>query len=245
MILIPAIDIYQGKCVRLFQGRFDKVTFYDVEPDTLAKRYSIAGARWLHLVNLDGAEDGTTLDFGVLRSLCQITELKVQCGGGLRTQDAVQRALQIGISRVVIGSLVLTDPEMVKNCVRDYGAEHITLALDVRINSGEPMIASHGWKQQSTTSLWQVLDDFALIGITDVLCTDISRDGAMAGPNVEFYQQCVQRYPNMEWQASGGVRDINDLNALAQSGVAAAIVGRALYQNPKLLEEARPFLQNA
>lgn len=245
MILVPAIDLYQGKCVRLFQGRFDKVTFYDVAADTLAKRYAAAGARWLHLVNLDGAEDGTTMDFDLLRSICQIPDLKVQCGGGLRSQEAVQRALQIGIGSVVIGSLVLSDPDMVKNCVRDYGPEHITLALDVRLDSGEPMIASHGWKQQSTTTLWQVLDDFGPMGITDVLCTDISRDGAMAGPNVHFYQHCVERFPQMQWQASGGVRNIDDLNALAQSGVAAAIVGRALYQNPELLEEARPFLQSA
>ena len=115
MILIPAIDIYQGRCVRLFQGSFDQVTYYDVDVDTLAKRYSIAGATWLHLVNLDGAKDGTLLDFGLLRSLCQINGLKIQCGGGFRDQATIQRALQIGPRRVVIGSLVLTDPDVLKN----------------------------------------------------------------------------------------------------------------------------------
>ncbi|NNF15130.1 MAG: 1-(5-phosphoribosyl)-5-[(5-phosphoribosylamino)methylideneamino] imidazole-4-carboxamide isomerase [Gammaproteobacteria bacterium] len=245
MKLIPAIDIYQGQCVRLLQGRFDQVTFFDVDPDTLAKRYSIAGADWMHLVNLDGAKDGESLDFDQLRTLSQINRLKIQCGGGFRNQETVQRALQIGVSRVVLGSLVLTAPETVKDCVRDYGAEHITLALDVRIENELPLVASHGWERQSTTSLWQVLDDFSRIGITDVLCTDISRDGAMGGPNLSLYRECTQRFPDIAWQASGGVRSIADLHALSDTGVAAAIVGRALYQNEKLLEEARPYLQNA
>ncbi len=245
MILIPAIDLYEGRCVRLFQGDFEQVTYYDVEADTLAKRYAIAGAPWLHVVNLDGAKEGGDLDYAHLRKLCQIHGLNVQCGGGLRSQEAIQRALQIGAERVVVGSLVLSDPAALKRCLGDYGAEHITLALDIRICDGEPRLAVNGWKEQSNVTLWETLDEYVRIGLSDVLCTDISRDGAMQGPNFELYAQCVERYPGIAFQASGGVRDIDDLNALRDTGVAGAIVGRALYQNPKLLEEARSFLPNA
>ncbi len=245
MILIPAIDLYDGRCVRLFQGDFDQVTYYDVEPDTLAKRYSIAGAPWLHVVNLDGAKEGGELNYAQLRSLCQIHGLNIQCGGGLRSQEAIQRALQVGAQRAVVGSLVLSDPAALKTCLNDYGSEHITLALDIRITDGQPRLAIHGWQEQSDVTLWETLDEYSRIGLSDVLCTDISRDGAMQGPNFELYAECVERYPNIDFQASGGVRDINDLIALRDTGVAGAIVGRALYQNPKLLEEARPFLPNA
>lgn len=245
MIVIPAIDLYQGRCVRLFQGDFDQVTYYDTTPDTLAKRYAIAGAPWLHVVNLDGAKEGGALDYRLLRTLCQIHGLNVQCGGGLRSQEEIQRALQIGVQRAVIGSLVVSDPTALKRCLQDYGAEHITLALDVRIGTGDPTLAIHGWQEQSGVSLWDTLDEFSRLGLTDVLCTDISRDGAMQGPNTALYAECVGRFPGINFQASGGVRDIDDLNALRDTGVAAAIVGRALYQNPKLLDEARPFLPNA
>lgn len=245
MILIPAIDIYDGHCVRLFQGDFDQVTYYDTDPDTLAKRYAIAGADWLHIVNLDGAKEGGTVDYAQLRSLCQIHGLNIQCGGGLRSQESIQRALQIGVQRAVIGSLVLSDPDALKNCLGDYGADHITLALDVRISDGEPRLAIHGWQEQSDVVLWETLDEYSRLGLSDVLCTDISRDGAMQGPNFELYRECVERFPNIDFQASGGVRHMADLEALRDTGVAGAIVGRALYQNPKLLEEARPFLPNA
>ncbi|MFK8029135.1 MAG: 1-(5-phosphoribosyl)-5-[(5-phosphoribosylamino)methylideneamino]imidazole-4-carboxamide isomerase [Gammaproteobacteria bacterium] len=245
MIVIPAIDLYEGRCVRLFQGDFEQVTYYDTEPDTLAKRYTIAGAPWLHVVNLDGAKEGGSPDYAQLRTLCGIHGLNVQCGGGLRSQESIQRALQIGVQRAVIGSLVVSDPAALKNCLGDYGAEHITLALDVRITDNVPRLAIHGWQEQSTVTLWDTLDEYSRLGLTDVLCTDISRDGAMQGPNFELYAECVERFPNIDFQASGGVRGIEDLNALNDTGVAAAIVGRALYENPKLIEEARPFLPNA
>ncbi|MEM7081937.1 MAG: 1-(5-phosphoribosyl)-5-[(5-phosphoribosylamino)methylideneamino] imidazole-4-carboxamide isomerase, partial [Pseudomonadota bacterium] len=212
---------------------------------TLAKRYAVAGSSWLHVVNLDGAREGGTIDYALLRSLCQIHGLHVQCGGGLRSAQSIQRALQIGVERAVVGSLVVSDPGALKTCLSDYGAEHITLALDVRIVDGEPRLAINGWQEQSTVTLWATLDEYANLGLSDVLCTDISRDGAMQGPNVELYAECVERYPQIDFQASGGVRGIDDLHALSDAGVAGAIVGRALYQRPKLLEEARSFLPNA
>ena len=245
MILLPAIDLYQGRCVRLFQGDFEKVTYYNDEPDDLAKRYSIAGANWLHLVSLDGAEGGAGFDYAGLRYSCDSAGLKIQCGGGFRDQESVQRALQIGVNRVVIGSMVLTDPNTLKSCLHDYGPQCITLALDVRIKNGEPLLASHGWKKQSSQSLWDTLDEYAMLNATDVLCTDISKDGAMNGPNFELYAQCTERYPAIRFQASGGVRDFDDLITLSNTGVAAAVVGRALYNNPRLMEEAKQFLPNA
>lgn len=245
MILIPAIDLFQGHCVRLFQGDFEQVTYYDVDPDTLAKRYAISGASWLHLVNLDGAKEGGLPDFATLRALSQIEGLRLQCGGGLRSAATVQRALQVGVERAVVGSLVVSDPSALKQCIHDFGSEHITLALDVRLQDGTPQLASHGWKEQTDISLWTVLDEYAQLGINDVLCTDISRDGAMQGPNFELYAQCATRFPQIDFQASGGVRHLQDLEALNETGVSGAIVGRALYENPKFLEEARAFLPNA
>lgn len=242
MILIPAIDLYRGRCVRLFQGKFDHITYYDVEPDDLAKRYSIAGAKWLHLVNLDGAEEGSGFDYATLRQLCESTGLRIQCGGGFRTQESIQRALQIGVGRVVVGSLVLTEPDVVKACIHDYGTQCITLALDVRFQDGQPQLASHGWKEQSSQSLWDTLEEYSLQQITEVLCTDISKDGAMSGPNFDLYTQCVERFPNIRFQASGGVRNLDDLKQLEQCGVDAAIVGRALYEEPRLMTEAASYL---
>lgn len=245
MILLPAIDLYQGRCVRLFQGDFEQITYYNDDPDALAKRYSIAGANWLHVVNLDGAQDGSDFDYARLRYLCDDTGIKIQCGGGFRTQQSVQRALQIGVSRVVIGSLVLTDPEVLKSCIHDYGAQCVTLALDVRIKQGQPLLATHGWTHQSKQLLWDTLEEYSALQISDVLCTDISKDGAMSGPNLDLYAECTERFPAIDFQASGGVRHFDDLAALEKTGVAAAVVGRALYQNSRLLEEARPYLPNA
>jgi phosphoribosylformimino-5-aminoimidazole carboxamide ribotide isomerase len=153
--------------------------------------------------------------------------------------------LDLGVARAVIGSAAITHAEQVRSWLGHFGPEHITLAFDVRLDADIPRVATHGWQRQSELSLWDALANFADSGLKHVLCTDVSRDGALAGPNVALYREAVQRHPQIHWQASGGIRDARDLHALAEAGAAAAISGKALLENLIPVEELQPFLPNA
>ena len=242
MPLIPAIDLSEGRCVRLYKGRFDEVTHYPAHPSALAQQYADAGARWLHVVDLDGARTGTAANSRTISAIISASTLSVQVGGGLRSLDAVQAQLDAGASRVVIGSLAVREPEKVTDWMRLLGPERIVLALDIRYDAGEPMIMTHGWTQASTMTLWQALERYLDHGLSHLLCTDIDLDGAMQGPNLALYQQCCDRYPQLYVQASGGVRDARDLQALAETGAAGAISGRALLEGKLVLEGLSAFL---
>jgi phosphoribosylformimino-5-aminoimidazole carboxamide ribotide isomerase len=164
----------------------------------------------------------------------------------LRNTAAVTRMLDLGVARAVIGSAAITHAEQVRSWLGHFGPEHITLAFDVRLDAGGiPRVATHGWQRQSELALWDALANFADSGLKHVLCTDVSRDGALAGPNVALYREAVQRHPQIHWQASGGIRDARDLHALAEAGAAAAISGKALLENLIPVEELQPFLPNA
>lgn len=242
MQLIPAIDLSEGRCVRLYKGRFDEVTHYDVLPTALATQYSEAGAAWLHVVDLDGARTGTAANAQTISDIIAASSLRVQVGGGLRSFAAVQAQLAAGASRVVIGSLAVREPEQVIDWMGRLGPERIVLALDIRFIDGEPMIMTHGWTQASAMSLWQALERYLAHGLQHLLCTDIDLDGAMQGPNLGLYQQCCERYPALAVQASGGVRDARDLHALAATGADGAISGRALLEGKLVLEGLDAFL---
>ncbi|MCC5869410.1 MAG: 1-(5-phosphoribosyl)-5-[(5-phosphoribosylamino)methylideneamino]imidazole-4-carboxamide isomerase [Gammaproteobacteria bacterium] len=242
MQLIPAIDLSVGRCVRLYKGRFDEVTHYDVAPTALAKQYSDAGAAWLHVVDLDGARTGTAANAKTISAIIEASSLRVQVGGGLRSLAAVEAQLAAGASRVVIGSLAVREPEQVIDWMARLGPERIVLALDIRYIDGEPMIMTHGWTQASAMSLWQALDRYLEHGLVHLLCTDVDLDGAMQGPNLALYRQCCERYPTLAVQASGGVRDARDLHALATTGAAGAISGRALLEGKLVLEGLDAFL---
>jgi phosphoribosylformimino-5-aminoimidazole carboxamide ribotide isomerase len=246
MELIPAIDLRGGRCVRLYQGDFDAETRYEVTPEALYDRYAAFGARWLHVVDLDGARDGTQAHRGIVGALCARGPLRLQVGGGLRDAATVEDTLAAGVSRAVIGSLAVTDPDIVVGWLRRFGPERITLAVDVRIgDDGTPRVATHGWKAQSTLTLWDAVARYTAAGLQHVLCTDVGRDGAMSGPNLELYVEAVRRFPGLAWQASGGVRDARDLWALADAGVAGAVSGRALLEDRISPEELQPFLPAA
>jgi phosphoribosylformimino-5-aminoimidazole carboxamide ribotide isomerase len=248
MRLIPAIDLKHGRCVRLYQGDFARETRYAAAPRELLERYRSLGADWLHVVDLDaarGAREGEH-NRGVIAELAAAGGVNLQIGGGLRSAEAVSRALDLGAARAVIGSAALTDADAVRDWLGRFGAERIALALDVRLDpQGTPRIATHGWLEQSTVSLWEAVDGFRAAGLRHVLCTDVSRDGALSGPNVELYIEAVQRFPDIVWQASGGVRSAGDLAALAASGAGAAVSGKALLENLIPIEELKPFLPNA
>jgi phosphoribosylformimino-5-aminoimidazole carboxamide ribotide isomerase len=246
MLLMPAIDLRDGRCVRLLRGDFAAETHYDVEPHELLERYQRLGATWLHLVDLDGAREGKPGNRSLVLELAGRHAMRLQVGGGIRNSATIDAFLHAGVGRVVIGSAAVNQPEQVRMWLRRFGAESITLALDVRIDSeGVPRCATHGWQVQSAISLWQAVDAYRSEGLIHVLCTDVARDGAMTGPNVELYSEAIRRFSDIEWQASGGVRVGEDLRALAAIGVAAAISGRALLEQRLSAEELEPFLPNA
>lgn len=242
MRVIPAIDLHQGRCVRLHKGNFDKVTEYGDVPASVVRRYAELRLADLHVVDLDGARSGEQANIDAIRQIVRTTPVRIQLGGGIRYAAVVEHWFDIGVSRCIVGSLAVQDPSKVKSWVRRYGDDRIVLALDVRIGAdGVPMLATEGWTVTSRTSLWDCLDDFVESGVRHVLCTDIDRDGAMSGPNVVLYSDIVRRYPDIELQASGGVRNVADLHALANSGIPAAITGRALLDGKITAEEIGAF----
>jgi phosphoribosylformimino-5-aminoimidazole carboxamide ribotide isomerase len=250
MRLIPAIDLKAGRCVRLFQGNFAAETRYPAQPKALLVKYRDFGADWLHVVDLDGARDGAgdaaAGNRTTIAGLAAEAGIKLQVGGGLRSVAAVSQMLDLGVQRVVVGSAALTETDQVRNWLRHFGPERIALAFDVRLDEdGTARVATHGWRRQSALSLWDAVASFGAADLEHVLCTDVSRDGALTGPNVELYREAVRRFPEIAWQASGGIRDAADLRALAECGAAAAISGKALLEELIPIEELRPFLPNA
>jgi phosphoribosylformimino-5-aminoimidazole carboxamide ribotide isomerase len=245
MELIPAIDIRDGRCVRLLQGDFAHETRYAVDPVKLALQYRELGAGWLHVVDLDGAKRGEPVNLSLIRRMQEASGIRVQLGGGIRTRASLEQALGVA-ARVVIGSLAVSDPDLVASWIGELGPERVALALDVRIDAaGTPLIATHGWARASTLTLAAAIDRYAKAGLRHVLCTDIDRDGALTGPNIALYSECVERWPTIEFQASGGVRDLADLVALTAAGVAATVSGKALLEGRLTAEEIRPFLRGA
>lgn len=246
MRLIPAIDLKSGRCVRLYQGDFNAETQYPVDPLELAQRYRQLGTDWLHVVDLDGAKDGIRVNGAIIEQLAQLDGLRLQAGGGLRDAGALARMFDAGVSRVVIGSAAVTHPNEVAAWFTQFGAARMTLAFDIRFDEqAVPRLATHGWRTQSQLALWDAVDQFTARGLVHVLCTDVSRDGALNGPNLDLYAEALQRFPAIEWQASGGIRDGIDLQALADIGVHAAISGKALLEGRIPAEELQPFLPNA
>jgi phosphoribosylformimino-5-aminoimidazole carboxamide ribotide isomerase len=245
MLLIPSIDLRGGRCVRLLKGDFAAETQYDLDPLQLAARYHQLGAGWLHVVDLDGARDGALanrqLIIGIVQSL---PALKVQVGGGVRSRDVVADLLATGVARVAVGSAAVESPREVRSWLLDFGANAICLAFDVSLNdAGVPLLRTRGWREATALSLWEAVAVYMDAGLRHVLCTDIARDGALQGPNVALYAEAARRYPDIRWQASGGVSNAADLAALAATGASAAISGKALLENRISTEELQPFLR--
>lgn len=246
MNIIPAIDLKDGACVRLFKGDFEQTTEYSREPLAVARRFSELEVSELHVVDLDGARTGSQQNQGVVEDIADRTQLTIQIGGGIRDTGTLSAWLEHGVARCVVGSLAVTEPAIVEGWLAEFGPERIVLALDIGIGEdGVPMLTTHGWTRPSSTSLWDGIERYRDSGLKHLLCTDVSRDGALAGPNVELYAQIVDRYPELRLQASGGVRDIRDMTALSAAGVPAAITGRALLDGRITAEEIRTFRHDA
>jgi len=246
MLIFPAIDLKQGKCVRLTQGDFKKVTIYEADPVKQAEKFFNAGSQWLHMVDLDGAKAGEVKQFDVVQQVVENTELRTQVGGGIRDEAIIEKLLGIGVQRVVIGSLAVKDPLKVQGWLKTFGADKIVLAFDVRLNGdNQPEILIHGWKSGSKQLLWDVLERYSNTGLKTILCTDVSRDGMLAGTNHGLYADIQSHAPQLDILASGGVNDLDDLKALAKMNLAGAITGKAIYEGRIDLADAIRQVQHA
>lgn len=246
MLLIPAIDLRGGRCVRLYQGNFAAETRYEYSPRQLLEKYRALGASWVHVVDLDGARDGVLANREVIVDLAARQGVKLQVGGGIRSGEIIEDLISSGVERVVIGSAAVERPDEVIEWMSRFGADRICLALDVRHDgNGEPQVRTRGWKSGAAISLWDALGLYPAAAVRHALCTDIERDGALTGPNLELYRDALLRFPRIAWQASGGVRDAADLEALDRIGAAAAVSGKALLEERIRPEELRQFLLNA
>lgn len=239
MQLIPAIDLLQGDVVRLRHGAFDDCKQYDVTPLQLASDYAAAGAEWLHVVDLAASRDGHSTRPGLLLTLLQQAKQSVQTGGGVRSEKDIALRLEAGAKRVVVGTLCISDTPRFLHWLSEFGADHIVSALDVTLDEGgTPWPRIHGWTQAGERNLWVVLDELTGRGLKHLLCTDIGRDGALGGPNLALYRELRRRYPGLQIQASGGVAGLHDLQQLRDTGVAAAISGKALLEGCFTVTEA-------
>lgn len=246
MNVIPAIDLQNGRCVRLLRGDFDAVTHYSNDPVAVARKFAAMQTGYVHIVDLDGAKEGAQRNRDVVLEIARCAPLSIQLGGGIRDAEALQAWFDAGVMRCVIGSLAVTRPQQVCEWLAEFGGDRIVLALDVRFTSdGTPMLTTHGWTRQSRRSLFDSLADFSEHGIRHVLCTDVNRDGALTGPNLELYASILERFPKLQLQASGGVRNAADLQALCKLGVPAAITGRALLEGSISADEVATFQRSA
>ncbi|MBD2796974.1 1-(5-phosphoribosyl)-5-[(5-phosphoribosylamino)methylideneamino]imidazole-4-carboxamide isomerase [Xenorhabdus sp. 18] len=245
-MIIPALDLIDGNVVRLHQGDYDQRRDYGRSPRSRLQQYEQAGAKLLHLVDLTGAKDPAKRQIALLQALLASVTVPVQIGGGIRSEADIKALLAAGASRVVIGSAAITQPELVKQWFQRYGAEVIVLALDVRINAdGVKHVAMSGWQENSRATLEDIIEQYLPVGLKHVLCTDISRDGTLSGANIALYREISQRYPQIQFQASGGIGSLADISPLPASGVAGVIVGRALLEEKFTLTEAIQCWQNA
>jgi phosphoribosylformimino-5-aminoimidazole carboxamide ribotide isomerase len=235
--VIPAIDLRGGQVVRLRQGDYAQETRYAHNPQEIAGRYAAAGARWLHVVDLDGARAGDLANLAVIASLAK-AGMRVQAGGGVRAEEDVQRLFDAGVSRVVVGSVAIREPERVAAWLKTRGAERFTIALDTRKRDDQWSLPSAGWTEDEARTLDELAPWFAAQGACHLLCTDIERDGMLAGFNLDLYRHLARIVPQLAVQASGGVRSLDDIRAARDAGAHGVILGRALLEGRFTLEGA-------
>ena len=246
MEVIPAIDLLNRQCVRLYQGDFSRVTVYSADPVELARRYRDAGLSRLHVVDLDGARTGSPQNMDLITAMASQVGLAVQAGGGLRDIDRALALRAAGADRVIIGSVAAEMPDTALEWLDRLGPEHLVLAFDVRVAKNEdPVVLTRGWVKDSGSSLWGLLDRFCARGARHFLCTDVAQDGTLAGPNLDLYRECARRFPGASVIASGGVGSLADLRQLAATGAAAVVTGKALLDGRLTLEEIESFSRAA
>lgn len=237
MRIIPAIDIIDGKCVRLTQGDYAQKKVYNEDPLAVARSFEDAGLKYLHLVDLDGAKAGAVKNWAVVKNITSGTQLQVDFGGGIKKEDDIVRLLEHGIKQVNLGSIAIKDPELVFGWIEKFGAERIILSADVK----DELVQISGWQENASVSIRDFVSGFEQHGIQYITCTDITTDGMLGGPNEALYKKLTGQFPRMKWIASGGVssvKDIENLRALAMDGV---IIGKAIYEGKIALQELMSF----
>ena len=233
MNIIPAIDLIDGKAVRLQKGDYNKVTVYSEKPVEVAESFYKSGARFLHLVDLDGAKSGLADNFDTIKQIVEATELSVEVGGGIRNMDIVDLYANAGVDRIILGTAAVTDPDFLKVAVEKY-KERIAVGVDIK----DGMVAIKGWTEISELSCYDFCKQLCELGVSTVICTDISKDGMMSGTNLELYQGLVRDFPSIRIVASGGVSTLDDVRALKEMNVFGAILGKALYTSAINLSDA-------
>ena len=236
--LIPAIDMIDGKCVRLTQGDYDTQKVYNEDPLEVAKMFEDHGIRRLHVVDLDGARQGRIINYRMLERLATRTSLIIDFGGGLKQEGDLEIAFESGAQMVTGGSIAVKDPELFCHWLEVYGSEKIILGADVK----EHKIAVNGWKDESACELFPFLEDYINKGVRKVICTDISCDGMLKGPSIDLYKEMLEKFPDLYLMASGGVSNVDDIIALNEAGVPGVIFGKALYEGHLTLQDLRIFL---
>lgn len=232
MLIFPAIDLYEGKAVRLYKGDYSQMTVYSNDPPEIAKKFKQAGATHLHLVDLQGAKTGETPNLETIRAIRESTDLFIEVGGGIRTMQVVDRYLSAGVDRVILGTAAVTDPDFVREAVAAYG-EKIAVGVDIKDGS----VAIKGWTEASGIDPFEFCEAMQKIGVCTLICTDVSKDGAMQGTNRALYKQLSERF-SLQIIASGGVSSLEDVKALSEMNLYGAIVGKAYYVGAIDLKEA-------
>lgn len=223
MILLPAIDLYEKKVVRLTRGDYARMTVYNDDPVAQAAQFQEAGAQWLHTVDLEGAKDGSTPNYSVIEAICKETDLKVEIGGGIRSLDTIRKYLDAGVERVILGTKAVTDPAFLEESLDKFG-RHIAVGVDIK----DGKIAIKGWLETAQDSVEDFFTKLCKLGVSTVICTDVSKDGMLAGTNVDLYRQLSRKFA-LDLIASGGVSSREDLARLKELGLYGAILGKALY----------------
>lgn len=232
MKIFPAIDLIDGCAVRLFKGDYNQKTVYSTSPTDVAKSFVQAGAEFIHIVDLDGARDGSNANIDVVRAIVSESGLKAEIGGGIRSQEAIEKYLNLGVMRVILGTAAVTDSDFLKKAVSKYGDK---VAVGVDIKDGK--VAIKGWTQVSQLTCFEFCRQLEDIGVKTVICTDISKDGVMSGTNIELYRELSSRF-NMDIVASGGVSSLDNIRTLTNMNMYGAILGKALYTGSVDLSEA-------
>lgn len=240
MELIPAIDLIDGRCVRLTQGDYGQTKIYDAEPVDMARRYADCGVRRLHIVDLDGAKAKAPCNLSTLEKVVAATGLDVEWGGGIKDSVAMQQVVDAGASRVICGSVAVDNPELFAQWLQEYGASSVILGADIR----DGRVATHGWLKDGGMGVEELVEKFLPYNLSQLICTDISRDGMLQGPNLPLYEQLQQRFPMVDVTLSGGVSSMDDLKRARECGVRAAIIGKAIYEGRITLKELERWLLN-
>ena len=237
MKIIAAIDIMDGKCVRLTQGNFGSVKVYDEDPVEMAKRFQDSDLENIHVVDLDGAQTGSVVNWQTIEDIRANTALRIDFGGGVKTTEDVESLLELNIDRINVGSVAVREPEKFKDWIKKFGADNFILSTDVKGNE----IKVNGWQDKTGVTIYDMIKQYEPTGITHITCTDISADGTLKGPNFALYKKLLKTFPNMKITASGGVGSMEDLEKLKYIGVYGVIIGKAIYEGKVSLEQLAAF----